>query len=61
MFAERKANTCVESSEFLPEEFIANIRKDMALDGGGVMIAARKNLDITGLEMCENTSESVWV
>jgi len=24
------------------------------------MIAARKDLDITGLEVCDNTSESVW-
>ena len=60
MFTETKVDASIASSEFLPEEFIGNIRRDRTLDGGGVMIAARKDLDITGLEVCNNTSESVW-
>lgn len=52
MFTETKVDASIASSEFLPEEFIGNIRRDRTLDGGGVMIAARKDLDITGLEVC---------
>ena len=61
LITETKIDKNIQSSDFLPEDYIGNIRKDHTVHGRGVMIAARKGLDITGLEVCENTSESVWI
>ena len=60
LFTKTKIDASIANSEFLPQEYSGNIRADRTSDGGGVIIAARKGIDITGLEICENTTESVW-
>ena len=60
LITEMKIDKRIQSSEFLPEDYIGNIWKDRTAHGGGVVIATRRGLDIAGLEVCGNTSESVW-
>ena len=57
---ETKITSDIKSCEFLPDNYSGTIRKDRTKDGGGVMIATRKDLDIVEIDLCENTAECVW-
>ena len=57
---ETKITSDIKLCEFLPDNYSGTIRKDRTKDGGGVMIATRKDLDIVEIDLCENTAECVW-
>ena len=57
---ETKINKTISASEFLPDAYSFNCRKDRPdNEGGGVMIAAHKDLDISEIELCDNEAEIV--
>ena len=59
-FTETKIDCDKNSCEFLPEAYSGTIRKDRNKDGGSVLIATRKDLDIVEIDLCENSAECVW-
>jgi hypothetical protein len=50
----------VKYSEFLPEGYIGDIRKDRVLGGGGVMVAYKSNLVAVELETDSADTETIW-
>ena len=59
-FTETKIDSDINSCEFLPEAYSSAIRKDRNKDGGGVLIATRKDLGFVEIDLCENSAEFVW-
>ena len=57
---ETKITSDIKYCEFLPDNYSGTIREDRAKDGGGVMIATRKDLHVVEIDLCENTAECVW-
>ena len=59
-FTETKIDSDINSCEFLSEAYSGTICKDRNRDGGGVLIATRKDLDVVEIHLCENSAECVW-
>ena len=53
---ETKIDEQVKASEFLPNGYTGDIRKDRCKGGGGVMIATKQEYDIQGIELEANIS-----
>ena len=60
LITETKLDSNIVYNEFLPEGYHGKIRKDRNSAGGGVMIAARHDLDIVEIDILNNNAESVW-
>ena len=60
LITETKLDGNVFSPEFLPDSYKGEIRKDRNLEGGGVMIAYKKELDLVKFEIHNNNAESIW-
>ena len=59
-FTDTKIDSDINSCEFLPEAYAGTIRKVRKKDGGGVLIATRKDLDVVEINLYENSAECVW-
>ena len=59
-FTETKIDSDINSCEFLPEAYAGTIRKDRNKNGGGVLTATRKDLDVVEINLYENSVECIW-
>ena len=57
---ETKIDSSISAAEFLPDDYKCCARKDWDRNGGGVLVAARKHLDVVNVDICENDAETVW-
>ena len=59
---ETKNDSSISTSELFPESCPYNVyRKEITLDGGGVMLLIHKDISHMPITELENDSESVWV
>ena len=57
-----KIDSSISTSELFPESCTYNLyRKDITLDGGGVMLLSHKDISHMPVTELENYSESVWI
>ena len=42
------------------QNYVGNIRKDSKSDSGGVLIAAKKHIDIVDFDIVNNDTDSIW-
>ena len=60
LMTETKIDSSISAAEFLPDDYKCCARKDRDRNGGGVLVAARKHLDVVNVDICENEAETVW-
>ena len=60
IITETKLDSTINSSEFLPEGYRGDIRKDRNRHWGGVMIAAKCSLTLESVAIPDTSCETVW-
>ena len=63
LFTETKIDSCISFSEFLPNWYNGEFRRDRCKNGGGIMIVTKQEYTITDLDLLtpsQHNSESIW-
>ena len=63
LFTETKIDSSISFSEFLPNGYNGEFRRDRCKNGGGVMIVTKQEYTITDLDLLtpsQHNSESIW-